>query len=174
MQAKQNLYRNVASAPARHLHIQDPVQAGHICDVWVTPQKLTWRRTAAGITMYLAIDLDLYQGVVAREDQTDNAYSLHLIGANRELNIEIGRFEQLDALAASWQDWGRFTRLPLLVETESGALRPLPARIRPDRRKGLASPLKYRRRRNAALRAKPDLTRAHISFKGAYEIICYE
>ena len=97
MQAKQNLYRNVASAPARHLHIQDPVQAGHICDVWVTPQKLTWRRTAAGITMYLAIDLDLYQGVVAREDQTDNAYSLHLIGANRELNIEIGRFEQLDA-----------------------------------------------------------------------------
>jgi len=158
----------------RCVTVPDPVHDSHTCEAWISPDKITLRRHVSGIDMYLAVDLHLYQGVVAREVQSENTYSLHLIGPNTGLNLEIGRFDALNALAASWEDWGRFTQLPLLVETETGTLRPLRPAARPDRRQGRASALKYRRRRYAAFRAKGDLSRSQTSFKGAREIICYE
>ena len=174
MLAQPYLNQSTGFALLRHLKIQDPVQSSKICDVWISPRKIMLRRTLANMTMFLAIDLCQYHAVVARQNPCETEYSLHLIACKRELNIEIGRFDSLDVLAAQWQDWGHFTHLPMLVETESGALRALPSIIRPDRRKGLASALKYRRRRYAHFRAKTDLSLSQISFKGSREIIGYE
>ena len=177
MFAQQTRPQPAAHVTPRRLTVQDPVQASQTCEAWVSPKKLVLRRTVAGMTMYLAVDLANYHGIVAREgllDGESDGYTVHLLGPNADLNLQIGHFDLLDQMAESWADWGKFTNLPMLVETESGALRPLSPKAKSDRRKGAASALKYRRRRYAGFRARADLSRALTSFKGAREITAYE
>ena len=177
MFVQQSTTQPAAQMAPRRLTLQDPVQSSQTCEAWVSPKKVMLRRNVAGMTMYLAVDLKNYHGIVAREgspDSENNSYSVHLLGPNSDLNLQIGSFDLLDQMAESWADWGKFTNLPMLVETESGALRPLSPKAKHDRRKGAASALKYRRRRYAAFRAKPDLNRAATSFRGAREISAYE
>jgi len=160
---------SLAQPVTRQIVMADPVRPQQVCEVRIGVAGVSLRRSVDGVKMNLGCALSEYRGVVAYESEA--GYALKLVCRNAAFNVILGAFSSLEQLGENWADWGRFTGLPLLVETEVGSLRPL-SRLRvAARRYGMYATLAGRRGRFSRRRRMGVAARTEVSFKGAREII---
>ena len=165
--------KQAAHLPIRHLSMPDPVNPLQTCEVCISPAGIKLTRKSNGVNMVIGLQMKQYRGLAAR-DNDENGYSLRLLSDNASWIIPLGFYTDIDALARDWVDWGCFTGLPLLIESENGSVRPVNTAPLTERRKGQASSLKDRRGYFAGRRRPGDNSRMAQSFQGARVIASYE
>lgn len=121
VQAEQAFRLNPFSLPARY----HPA-AEHTMAVYLDRSFAILRRQVAGCPLTVTVPIKMYRGVAIRYTTGSDGPAAELFLAHRDpdLSVALSRIGDPEDSVADWQAWARLFGLPLLIEEDSGDLKP--------------------------------------------------